>query len=276
MARRKSKSPTKSTAPLSGLHIGVALAADASYSPAPLLARQGAEISYYPCEEMLPLDDLSDLDKAIQDAAEGKFDRILVTTPESVLTLLQRIEALGLDAKRLQQSNLAVFGVDTQMALAAELGQPSADNEDMPTDYASFVKALDVQPGNTYLLLVPAGRTPEWPEQISAQGAEVSIVPAYRAHMRRDGDDLPGLLWAGRIDTMVFVSADNVRYFATRLRHDGATLAMLDHVPVACIDQRTADTAATYGLRVPIIAPAPTPDALAQAIADYFAEPNHA
>lgn len=269
MARSHSTSPTQPADALAGKCIGLALDADADYSPAPALAQQSAELIYYPCEEMLPLDDPSEFDAAIQALADGEYDGLLLTTPDAVAALLTRLDALGLERDMLHKAKIAVYGADTQLALQTQLGINGSPQH--TTDHAAFVAALDPQPGSRFLLPIPAGRTPTWTERLTAREARVTTVPAYRAHMRRDGDDLPGMLWAGSIDAMVFVSADNVQYFATRLRHDGATLAMLDHVTIACIDQSTANAAAIFGLHVALIAPDPTSESLAQALVDYFA-----
>ncbi len=260
MSRSQPTSPNQLSGTLQGRRIGVALAADTPYSPGPAMAARGAELVHYPCEEMLPLDDTRELDDALRDVAAGKYDGLLLTTPDAVAALLARLDELGLDADLLHKTKIAAYGADTRLALQA-LGRNGSSIQPTP----------DPEPGSRYLLPISAGRVSDWPERFQARDAHVNVVPAYRAHMRRDGDDLPGMLWAGSIDAMVFVSGDNVRHFATRLRHDGGTLAMLDHVPIACIDQLTQAAAAAFGLRASLVAPEPTPEGLAQVLSDHFA-----
>lgn len=268
LSQLPASSPT--AGPLSGRRVGLALDADAIYSPAPDLVGQGAEVIHYPCEEMLPLDNSRELDGALRALADGQYEFILFTTPDSVTSVFDRLAALEIDEKILLKTNIAAFGADTNLALRARL--INWDNTKQASDISGFVAALDPQPGSYFLLPISVGRTPHWTDRTTSREATVNIVPAYHAHMRSDGEDLPGMLWAGSIDAMVFMSADNVQYFATRLRHDGATLAMLDDVTIACIDQHTAGTAANFGLTQTVIATEPTPEALALALVNYFAD----
>ena len=83
---------------------------------------------------------------------------------------------------------------------------------------------------------------------------------------------LPGLLWAGVVDAVVFTSEANVRYFARRLAAEGGSLAMLDHVCVACLEPPTAQAAQALGLRVQVVPAEHSPHALALALARCLAE----
>ena len=88
--------------------------------------------------------------------------------------------------------------------------------------------------------------------------------------MGRGGDDLPGLLWGGLIDAIVFFTENGVRHFVIRLKVEGGSLDMLGDVVVACLDAQTAEAAKAYDLNVQVLPNDGTFAALAENLAHFF------
>jgi uroporphyrinogen-III synthase len=142
------------------------------------------------------------------------------------------------------------------------------------SSHRDLVHSLHLSKTSRVLLPLAAGYRADWADLLTTQGAQVTTVAAYRAHMGQGGDALPAMLWSGEVDAVAFNSENNVRYFAKRLQYEGGTLAMLDDVCVACIEPQTAAVARGLGLRVAVVPGEHTPEALATDLAAYFAAPR--
>jgi uroporphyrinogen III methyltransferase/synthase len=127
--------------------------------------------------------------------------------------------------------------------------------------------------GRRVLLPRAAGARAVLPETLTARGATVDEVIAYRAVAPGDADvaGLRAALAAGDIDAVTFTSSSTVRHFVELVGPDVvATLCGARRPVVACIGPVTAETAREAGLAVDVCPADYTAPALAEALVDHF------
>lgn len=268
MATSASGDPAPTAAALAGQRVALARSAEEFNSPAPRLRELGAEVVYYPCLEILPPDNLAELDRSLHDCCAGNFDWLLFTTASSVIAVAERIQANQIEPRKFKSVRIAAYGSNAHAAVRDLLHFEELVPE--THSHQEMVSAMRLTPGMRVLLPLPAGARVDWVSLLSAYKAQVVPVVAYRAVMGQGGHELPAMLWSGDVDAIAFTSENNVRYFAQRLKYEGGSLAMLDGVAVACIDPQTAAAARGLGLRVAIVPQTHTAAALAEAIADHL------
>ena len=101
---------------------------------------------------------------------------------------------------------------------------------------------------------------------LQAGGWEVDDVTAYRTvRAAPPPAEVREAIKAGRFDAVVFTSSSTVRNLVGIAGKPHATTV------VACIGPATAKTAEEHGLRVDVLAPEPSVDALVRALAEYGA-----
>lgn len=254
---------------LSGLYVVITRAEEQSSEFARLLQERGAIPIFYPCIDFVPPRNVTPLDNAIQHAAAGKFDWLVVTSTNTVDALAQRLSSAGLDGQALAALRMAAVGPKTAQAVTDQLGLTP---EVVPDEFIApaLAKAMSIQLGQRILLPQSALAKPDLAKALTASGAEVTVVTAYRTVPAQGGDDVPTLLWHGKIDAVTFTSGSTIRYFRKRLDMVGANLGMLQDVVVACIGPATAEAAKEYGLRVRVMPAEHTVEGLVGALAGYF------
>jgi uroporphyrinogen-III synthase len=254
---------------LNGVRVAIPRAADEANSPSEWLRKLGAQVVYYPCMSAMPPANLDELDKALQAAATGQFDWLVLTTANTVFAVAARLEALNITPSALVGMKVAMLGANTRLAAKNALG---VDVDRAPETYLpeELVAAMAVKAGERILLPQPDQARPTLRRLLTATGAALTPLVAYCDRLAQGGDEVPVMLWEGQVDAITFTSEANVRYFAKRLQYEGGTLAMLDDVCVACIEPITAAAAQSYGLHVDVVPQEHTPEGLATALADYF------
>lgn len=265
----RSQSTTLSNQTLTGLRVAITRAAEEANSPAAFLRELGAEVLHYPSLQAVALDDNAALDQALQDAAAGHFEWLVLTTASTVFALADRLAALGVGRSSLANLPVAAFGSNTRLA-AADVLRVAVERVPETDTLDRLAEVVPLNSGDRVLLPQPDNAKPRLASQLDGRGAKVTAVAAYHPVVARGGDAVPAMLWAGIVDAITFTSEANLRYFAKRLNYEGGSLSMLDHVCVACLDPHTADVASDLGLRVCVVADQHTPQGLAEAIAAYF------
>ncbi|HEC21720.1 MAG TPA: uroporphyrinogen-III synthase [Chloroflexi bacterium] len=217
-----------------------------------LLRRRGAEPLSYPCIDMAPPEDAAPLDEALRAAAEGRFDWLVLTSRNAVLALARRLETLGLAPSALGKQQVAAVGPATAEAARRLLGVQVALT---PAEYVaeSLADALCPAPGMRVFLPQSEIARPVLKEALTAAGAEVTGVTAYRTVMGRGGVNVPAMLSAGQVDAVAFTSPSTVHNFLRRLVGEGGDVADLAGVCVACIGPVTARAAHERGLEVQVV-----------------------
>jgi uroporphyrinogen III methyltransferase / synthase len=262
-------SPTNRHPTLQGCRIALTIAADAPHSPADHLRKLEADLLFYPVAQMLPPDSYDELDAVLQRCRLGEIDWLLLTTPRTVEAVKERMTQLAFGPAEMSSVKLAIYGAMTRLTLAERFPTWESALPHFDT-HQQLVDAMQLGPNQAVALPLAIRSRADWPDLVRAGQAEVITAPAYRLLLGRGGDDLPGLLWGGIVDAVVFLTENNVRHFITRLNMEGGTPAMLDHVVVAALDPQTAAAARAFGLHVQVLPTSYTFAALATAIAQYF------
>ncbi len=249
------KPSPKSVDHLRGMRIALTIAPEEAAATVDDLRAAGATLIFYPVAQPLPPDNYDDLDAALTGAQRDAVTWLLLTSPHAVEAVATRLHQRGIDVAELSRVSLALFGAQTALVASTLLAGWHATQAQAET-HAALVESMRLAPRDTVLIPLAQRSRADWPDLIAATGAAVEIVDAYRLLLGRGGDDLPGLLWEGLVDAVVFFTETSVRHFATRLKADGGTLDMIRDVRVICFDHATAAAARAFGLAPHHILPA--------------------
>jgi uroporphyrinogen III methyltransferase / synthase len=178
--------------------------------------------------------------------------------------------ARGHDARALGHLRTAVIGPATARRLR-EFGLAS---DIVPASYRaeSVVDAFRTQTltGRRVLLPRASEARPVLPVELQRMGARVDEVAVYRTLTSDHNADLLLHHLANQsVDVVTFTSSSTVRNFHALLPADQRE-ALMQGVTIASIGPVTADTAATLGYHVDIIAATYTIPGLCDAILDHY------
>jgi uroporphyrinogen III methyltransferase/synthase len=254
--------------PLAGRVILVTRAREQAGRLARLLEEAGGQVLLVPTIAIEPPASWAPLDAAL--ARVGEYRWVVFTSVNGVSMVRQRMEGAGSGGQALAACRIAAIGPATADALAA--WGPRA--EVVPDEYVAegLVDRLKplVRPGDRVLLPRAAEARDLLARELSAMGALVEEVPAYRARAAvEQAGGLRQALAERRVDVVTFTSSSTVRSFAALFRRSELGHLMAG-VVVACIGPITRGTAAAHGLETRIMPDAYTIPALARAIAAYF------
>ncbi len=235
---------------------------------AALLEAHGAEVVALPTIRIEPPDAWAPLDEAIRSLRSFRW--VIFTSVNGVAAFRERLGRAGLDARSLAGCRVAAIGPETAEALRRAGISPDR----VPAEYRAegLLKALETSLGRgDAVLLVRAAEARELlPRELEARGIRVTVTPAYRTVLAKEGADRAvALLEARRLDAVTFTSSSTVRGLVALLGPADAQ-RLLDGVVVAAIGPITAETAAQHGLHVSVIPHEYTVPALADAIAGHF------
>ncbi|MCZ7544193.1 MAG: uroporphyrinogen-III synthase [Anaerolineae bacterium] len=238
--------------PLAGKRVVVTRAPHQAGALADRLRARGATPLLYPCIDIAPPEDTGPLDSALRQAARGGFDWLVLTSANAVMMLARRLEAQGISPTALNGAPVAAIGPATAEAARDWLGLAVSV---MPETYIAeaLAGALHLAPGARVLLPQSAIARPTLAEALTAPGADVTAVVAYRNVVGRGGVALPALLAAGEVDAVTFTSSSTAQNFLRRLADEGGASPDLAGVCVACIGPVTAQTARALGLAVAVM-----------------------
>jgi len=257
---------------VSGLHgkrVVVTRAPHQAEELAALLRERDAAPLLYPCIDIAPPEDCAALDGALQSAANGGFDCLLLTSANTVIALAKRLTALSLPFDCLQMPTVGVVGPATAQLAQNMLGLKSTV---MPEGYTAvaLAVALRITPEMRVLLPQSAIANDVLAATLTGAGAKVTNVDAYRTVIGSGGVDLPAMLAANEVDAITFASSSAVHHFLTRLSNEGGSAADLAQVIVACIGPSTAQTAIECGLSVDVKSREHTLPALVNELEVFF------
>lgn len=241
-----------------------------------LLAAQGAEPLELPTIEIAPLADYAELDAAL-----GRYGLLPVETPfgkisnywlifasvNAVDAVFGRLESAGQDARALAGATIGAIGPAT----AAALEQRGIRADFVPQTSVSelAVSELAAREWSGTPVLLPGadiGRE-ALANGLTAHGARVERVAAYRTVRPAGADEEARRLLAEGVDVVTFTSSSTARNLVDILEGDTAALGS---AVIACIGPVTAGTARELGLRVDLVAGEPTVEGLAAALAEYL------
>ncbi len=210
------------------------------------------------------------MDKAVRGLVEGRYEWIAFTSVNAVRAVREKFEEYGLDARAFSGLKIAAVGDKTAAALAdwglnsdlVPSGEQSARG--LLEDWPPYDDVLD--PINRVFLPRADIATETLVAGLVDLGWEVDDVTAYRT-VRAAPPPAPTreAIKSGRFDAVVFTSSSTVRNLVG--------IAGKPHTStiIAVIGPATAKTAEEHGLRVDVLAPNPSVEELAEALADFGA-----
>jgi uroporphyrinogen III methyltransferase / synthase len=220
----------------------------------------------FPAISFEPLADTCKLDAAL--AALHMHDWAVFTSQTAVGAVFDRLQALGRDARAFAGVRICAVGPATARSLH-DRGLIADLVPERFTAQAALAALLSAGVRGSKVLLPQADiALPELAGGLSAAGALVTGVTAYRTrggHGR--GGDLARLL-AGGLDAVTFTSSSTVTHLLEAL--DGDT-SILSGALIASIGPATSATVRAAGLRVDVEAAPHTIDVLVAALAAAWA-----
>lgn len=217
----------------------------------------GAEVVKMPAITILPLEDTSDLDRALVNL--GEFDWVVFTSVNGVEAVANRMKALRMELASLSERHLAVIGPSTAASLSDHFRAPDL----MPTEFIgeAIADALGDVAGQRFLLLRADIARPNLQALLRERGAMVLEVAAYRilpavADLRPD-EPTPHYI--------TLTSAASARAVADALERLGKE-HWLRESALVCIGPITADAVRAMGYPVAAVAEAYTADGLLDAL----------
>lgn len=248
--------------PLGGWRVVITRAAEQAESMATQLQAYGAEPIYYPTIAFAPPEDYTQFDAALHGLVANEYDWLVLTSANGVRAVQQRLAELDLDFSA-YAGKLAVVGPATATTCHELLHRgPAVMPEKFVAEY--LADALGDLTGQRVLIATADLARAVLPERLTAAGAIVNRVTAYRTVAASGGADVPLLLSTNQIDVITFTSGSAATYFVERI---GA-----EHLPrarqtiIACIGPIAAKGAEQVGLSPTIIADPSTTEGLIAAL----------
>ncbi len=235
-----------------------------------LLAEHGAAPVLYPCVEIAPPDDSAPFDAALHAACAGEFNWLALTSANAAWAVARRLRTLDLPLTTLHGMRLAAIGPATAAAARDALG---LDADIIPGEFSSAALAQVIAPPGEVRVLLPVSSLAETmlADALRAQGASVTCIVAYQTAIGSGGVDLPLLLRRGAINAVTLTSSSAATNLMRRIHDEGGDDALLRGIPIACIGERTAETARTQGLHVVAVPNEHSLAGLISSLEDYFA-----
>jgi len=248
--------------PLSGLRVLITRPEGEAFSLSKKLSALGAITIEIPTIAIKPLDDAKELDKAIEQI--GTYDWIVFTSVNGVRSFHERMKALNVVIKSLDQVKIAAIGPATSRELERLGKTPSFVPEEFLSE--KIARGLGEVRGKRILLPRADIASKKLPLLLRQEGAFVDEVVAYRSVVPEELTSvrLKSILDGG-VDLITFTSPSTVSNFVQAL--DVSNLAsLLTRVKVACIGPVTVEAAKELGIHVDIVALNHTIDGLVEAI----------
>jgi uroporphyrinogen III methyltransferase / synthase len=243
---------------LSGKTILTTRAASQSGELRSRLEALGARVIECPAIEIVPVEDWSAVDAAIQKLSS--YDWLIFTSANAVEYFMQRVQAATV------RCSVPIAAVGS--ATARRLREWGLEVAVLPKEFRAE-GLIDAMPTSLFrtTILFPRAEVARdvLPTELRRRGARVDIVTVYRTMRPEPGSrSIADILAAERIDCIVFTSPSTIRYAAESAGE--LFLHVLNDVPVAVIGPVTRDAAVKAGLKSPILPPESTVASLVDAI----------
>jgi len=258
------------TKPLFGWRVLVPRTKEQAGTLSARLRRYGSVPEEVPTISVEPPRNPLQMDKAIRGLVEGRYEWVAFTSVNAVRAVREKFDEYGLDARAFSGLKIAAVGEKTAAAITdwglrpdlVPSGEQSARG--LLEDWPPFDDLLD--PINRVFLPRADIATETLVAGLVDLGWEVDDVTAYRT-VRATPPPAPTreAIKTGKFDAVVFTSSSTVRNLVgiAGKPHPGTIIAV--------IGPATAKTAEEHGLRVDVLAPSPSAESLADALADFGA-----
>ncbi|MFP4106772.1 MAG: uroporphyrinogen-III C-methyltransferase [Phycisphaerae bacterium] len=230
------------------------------------LRELGASVIEAPAIEITAPEDLSEVDATLADA--GRYDWLILTSPNGVRAMGQRLDSLQLDARSLAGVRIAAIGPATARALAERGLRPDLIPKTHTT--AALAEALVEQMGprpSRLVLMRSDLATAALPNALRDAGHHVTDLTLYQTS-RPAGlpEEASVALQRREVDWVTFTSSSTVENFVALM---GGDLGLFKPVKLAAIGPVTAGALGRHGLSPTVTAEVHTIPGLVRAIAEY-------
>ena len=254
--------------PLTGVAVLVTRAGRQAETLVRQLEAAGARALELPTIEILPPENFSALDAAVEDIAT--YDWVIFTSVNSIPPFLERLQRAGKNASCLAALQIGAIGPETAKRLEASGIRTTL----VPARYQAegILDAIpaDLMRGKRVLIPRAAEAREILPQALRAWGASVDVVVAYRTMLPNvDVAPVRQMFRRGEIDAVTFTSSSTVKNFV-RLFGGGTLGQIVDGSLVACIGPITAKTVEEQGGHPAIIAGEFTTGGLTRALVEHF------
>nr|MBA2558294.1 uroporphyrinogen-III synthase [Propionibacteriales bacterium] len=210
------------------------------------------------------------MDKAVRGLVEGRYEWIVFTSVNAVKAVREKFDEYGLDARAFSGLKVAAVGDKTAESVSrwgirpdlVPTGEQSARG--LLEDWPPYDEMLD--PINRVFLPRADIATETLVAGLQGLGWEVDDVTAYRT-VRAAPPPAPtrDAIKTGKFDAVAFTSSSTVRNLVGIAGKPHASTV------IAAIGPATAKTCEEHGLRVDVLAPQPSVEALAESLAEFGA-----
>jgi uroporphyrinogen III methyltransferase/synthase len=254
--------------PLLGRSIVVTRSREQSSDLVKRLSDLGAECLECPTISVVPPDDLTPLDTAIDNLST--YDWLMFTSVNGVSFFFNRLFEKNKDVRDLNHVRTAVIGPAT----AKRLFGFGLNSDIVPESYRaeSVIQAFSNEDIIGKKILLPRAKEARQvlPLALTKMGAIVDDVTAYcNQAVKDDADMVLKRLKERTIDMITFTSSSTVKNFHALLPSEGSN-NLIQGVAIASIGPITADTARKLGFDVHIVAESYTIAGLCEAIQKYY------
>ena len=256
------------TKPLFGWEVLVPRTKEQSATMTARLEHHGAHAAVVPTISVEPPRTPQQLERAVKGMVTGRYEWVGFTSVNAVRAIREKFDEFGLDARSFAGLKVAAVGGVTAQALRdwgitpdlVPSGEQSAKGllEEWPTYDA------DLDPINRVFLPRADIATETLVAGLQQMGWEVDDVTAYRTvRAAPPAAAVRDAIKNGSFDAVLFTSSSTVRNLV------GIAGKPHPSTVVACIGPATAKTAEEHGLRVDVLAPEPSAEAVVDALADH-------
>ncbi|MFJ8040728.1 uroporphyrinogen-III synthase [Kitasatospora sp. NPDC096147] len=258
------------TKPLFGWNVLVPRTKEQAHGLSDQLRSYGAVPQEVPTIAVEPPRTPQQMERAIKGLVTGRYEWIAFTSVNAVRAVREKFEEYGLDARAFAGIKVAAVGETTAQALVdfgvkpdlVPSGEQSAAG--LLEDWPPYDPVFD--PIDRVLLPRADIATETLVAGLVELGWEVDDVTAYRTvRASPPPAETREAIKGGGFDAVLFTSSSTVRNLV------GIAGKPHNVTVIACIGPATAKTAEEHGLRVDVMAPAPSAAALASALADFGA-----
>jgi len=201
-------------------------------------------IVHRPLVNCMPLENYSRVDSILQKLAE--FHWVAFTSANAIRFFFERLRAIGLDARALAPTKVAVIGNSSAQRLA-EFGITADMCPDTESSAGLLAKFGDIGVKNRRILLPQSEiASRELSDGLAHMGASVERLPIYRT-VEID----PGPIDFDHVDKILFTSGSTIRAFVKRF---GSVPA---HIKVYCLGLPSLAEAKKHNISAEILAPRP-------------------
>ena len=257
---------TLSKRPLHGRRVLITRARHQVDSFRRALVDLGASVIEIPTIEISPMPTDARVRGAIANLERTAL--VIFASANAVDIFFRMVLETGGDARAFHASKLCAIGQETSESMEARGLRPELVTSEYTAE--GLAKALEGWEMEGMRVLVPRAEVARdaLPSLLAKRGAEVEILPVYRAMCPAAASDaLLRLFKAEGVDVITFTSSSTVANFV-RAFPDDLLPAVIGDAEIACMGPVTADTARKLGLPVNIIAREYTTHGLVQAIAE--------